>query len=93
MESTDSGTNIDEMTEAEKEAWRQKVLEDVDDTEKHSLKIISEGKELRKQHKKSMKQTSKMNEQWDNLTNRFDKGIYKFLGYVSKNKSLKYDQV
>ena len=73
------------MTEAQKEAWRQKVLKEVEETTAKSKLILEQGKDLRDQIDSTFKKSKEIDKKWDDMKDRFHDTMTKLAERLSES--------
>ena len=73
------------MTEAQKEAWRQKVLKEVEETTAKSKLILEQGKDLWDQIDSTFKKSKEIDKKWDDMKDRFHDTMTKLAERLSES--------
>ena len=73
------------MTEAQKEAWRQKVLKEVEATTAKSKLILEQGKDLWDQIDSTFKKSKEIDKKWDDMKDRFHDTMTKLAERLSES--------
>ena len=73
------------MTETQKEAWRQKVLKEVEATTAKSKLILEQGKDLWDQIDSTFKKSKEIDKKWDDMKDRFHDTMTKLAERLSES--------